>query len=229
MKIEDIEAALAPFGLKLCGIVSLSHDEIQEYGFAEQSSVALVGNIGSSFWPVFIQSKEYADGKADPLDRWSLRVANDLAPILKATPIFPFQGPPYLPFQQWAKRAEALHQSPIGLMMHPNYGLWHSYRFALLINRELKATPAQHQSPCLNCVDQPCLNTCPVKAFSAEGYDVDSCADYLRQTPSADCFQHGCMARFECPAGREYRYLDEQSQFHLRAFINARHELVPGS
>ncbi len=222
MKAEDIEEVLAPYGLKLRGIVTLIDDEIRNYGFAEQASVALVGNIGSSFWSTFIQSKEYADGEIDPLDRWSRRVANEIAGGLNAEPVFPFQGPPYLPFQQWAKRAELLQQSPIGLMMHPHYGLWHAYRFALVIAGESKAIQTQQDSPCLSCIDQPCLNTCPVKAFTTEGYDVDSCTEYLRQTPSADCFQHGCMARFECPAGREYRYRNEQSRFHLRAFIGAR-------
>ncbi len=226
MNIDDIETVLVPFGLKLRGIVRLSDDEIQTYGFTEHSSVALVGNIGSSFWSEFSRSAEYLDDLADPLDRWSLRLANEIAPKLDATPIFPFQGPPYLPFQQWANRAEALHQSPIGLMIHPKYGLWHAYRFALLIARSVETAQSEHASPCLTCEDQPCLHTCPVKAFSTEGYDVDSCACFLKQTPSADCFQHGCMARFKCPAGREYRYLDQQSQFHLGAFIGARLNLV---
>ena len=217
-----IEQALKPYGLKLRGIVALSDNDIREYGFSGQSSVALVGNVGSSFWDKFTQSTEYRDGAANPLDRWSMRVANKVAPTLNAKPVFPFQGPPYLPFQQWAKRAEALHQSPLGLMIHPQFGLWHAYRFALLINEEFDATLAKQDSPCLSCIDQPCLNTCPVNAFSKSGYDVDSCADYLKQNALAECFQHGCMARFVCPAGPEYRYLDAQSQFHLGAFVGAR-------
>ena len=222
MKSADIETELVAYGLKLRGIVALSDDEIKQYGFAGHTAVALVGNVGSSYWLVFSQSKEYADGEADPLDRWSLRVADKVAKKLNATAIFPFQGPPYLPFQQWAKRAEALQQSPVGLMIHPQFGLWHSYRFALLV-KDMDENPQTVQdAPCRNCIDQPCLNTCPVKAFTIEGYDVDSCAQYLRQTSSADCFQHGCMARFKCPAGREYRYQDAQSRFHLQAFIGAR-------
>ena len=222
MTTEDIEQALVPFGLKLRGIVALKPNEVQEYGFSGRSSVALVGNIGSSFWAEFIQSPEYIDGASNPLDRWSERIANEIAPGLNAKPVFPSQGPPYLPFQQWAKRAEALHQSPLGLLIHPQFGLWHAYRFALLINEHIDQTPAQQDSPCLSCIDRPCLNTCPVNAISTAGYDVDNCASYLKQNTSADCFQHGCMARFECPTARNYRYLDAQSQFHLEAFIGAR-------
>ncbi len=222
MNAPDIESALAPYGLKLRGIVALNDDEIRQYGFEGRTAIALVGNTGSSYWPVFTQSGEYADGEPDPLDRWSIRVADEVAPGLNATPVFPSQGPPYLPFQQWAKRAEALHQSPIGLMIHPEFGLWHSYRFGLLINFETQTTAPQRESPCINCIDLPCLNTCPVNAFSLDAYDVARCAEYLRRTPTAACFKHGCMARFECPFARDYRYLDEQSRFHLQAFIEAR-------
>lgn len=226
MSEKELEAALDSFGLKLRGIATLNDHEIESYGFDGFRSIVLVGNIGSSFWQNFIQSNEYVDGGPDPLDRWSLRVANEIASAIGATPVFPFQGPPFLPFQRWAHRAEAMQQSPLGLMIHPQYGLWHAYRFALLISDELTRDVSQVESPCLNCIDQPCLNTCPVNAFSTNGYDVDSCAEYLKQNPAAECFQHGCMARFECPLGREYRYADAQSQFHLRAFIHARLDKV---
>ena len=182
----------------------------------------MVGNIGSSFWSIFDQSPEYADGEDNPLDRWSKRVATEVPSKLNAEAVFPFQGPPYLPFQQWVKRAESLHQSPIGLMMHPQYGLWHAYRFALLLSESFESDIDHQRSPCLSCIDQPCLNTCPVHAFTGSGYDVPVCAQYLNETPNADCFQHGCMERYVCPVGREYRYLDEQNQFHLQAFIGAR-------
>ena len=37
----------------------------------------------------------------------------------------PVRRPPYWPFQQWARRAEPVHPSPIGVLIHPRYGLWH--------------------------------------------------------------------------------------------------------
>ena len=131
----ELEAKLQEFGLHLRGLLEFTDEEIESLhlGVDDEVSVALVGNTGSSYWPVFIQSPEYQDGLPDSLDRWSRRVAEQVANDIGAKAIYPFEGPPYFPFLQWAKRAESLSQSPMGLMIHPQYGLWHSYRFGLLI------------------------------------------------------------------------------------------------
>jgi len=222
----ELEAKLQEFGLHLRGLVKFTDEEIESLhlGVDDEVSVALVGNIGSSYWSVFIQSPEYQDGLPDSLDRWSRRVAEQVANDIGAKAIYPFEGPPYFPFLQWAKRAESLSQSRMGLMIHPQYGLWHSYRFGLLIAD--MPVPVQQggatQSPCESCETQPCLNTCPVGAFSVQGYDVASCAAYLHQTLDARCHQEGCLARLACPVGESYRYDSAQHLFHLGAFLAAR-------
>lgn len=211
-------------GLFLRGVVRLEPDELRRHGFdAARPQLALVGNIGSSYWPVFSAAAEYHDGAAHPLDRWSRRVAQALADEYDLRPVYPFDGPPYYPFQQWASRAENLQQSPIGVMIHPEYGLWHSYRFALLgAGFEPAAAPAA-SSPCLECVARPCLRRCPVNAFDARGYDVPACTDYLRQSADAQCHRQGCLARHACPVAPRLRYLPAQGRFHLRAFLGLEH------
>lgn len=215
---------LRDHGLYLRGCAQLDAQEIEDYGFSgERPWIALVGNIGSSYWPVFSESAEYRDGAADPLDRWSRRIAQALAAEFPVTPVYPFEGPPYYPFQQWAHRAEALEQSPVGVMMHPEFGLWHSYRFALLgAEFEIEPTPVTTASPCLECADKPCLHRCPVDAFDESGYDVARCAGYLQQTPLAECHALGCLARYACPVATGLRYTPEQGRFHLQAFLEAR-------
>jgi len=217
----NLEQRLQQHGLYLRGVASLNPQEIEIYGFdTDNPALALVGNIGSSYWPVFSQSPEYRDGKANPLDRWSRRVAESIAAALPVLPVYPFEGPPYYPFQQWAQRAEALQQSPIGVMMHPDYGLWHSYRFALLgAQFATRKTPPPTESPCINCEAKPCLQSCPVGAFDDNGYDVTRCAGYLQQTPQAECHTTGCLARYACPIASDLRYSPAQGQFHLRAFL----------
>ena len=235
---EKLDDCLGEYGLFVRGVTRLTTEEIERYGIdPANAELALIGNIGSSYWPQFSQSPEFADGETDPLDRWSRRVAEDISQRLSVQAVYPFDGPPYFPFQQWAKRAEGLEQSPIGVMMHPEFGLWHSYRFALLgrfalpgaglegdktVDTKLAADQAAAASPCLNCVSKPCLHTCPVAAFDARGYAVDQCADYLQQTPQADCHQQGCLARNACPVAPQLRYVAAQGHFHLHAFLQAR-------
>ena len=65
-------------------------------------------------------------------------MVGELGQRFGATPLFPFDGPPWLPFQRWAARAEPLHASPIGPYIHPRHGLWHAWRGALAFERELE-------------------------------------------------------------------------------------------
>lgn len=219
----ELDDALREHGLFVRGLTRLGESELEGYDLDSTRPVlALVGNIGSSYWPMFSRSPEFADGKAHPLDRWSRRIADSIAESLSLQPLFPFDGPPYYPFQRWAQRAEGLEQSPIGVMMHPEFGLWHSYRFALLgaAFEPAKAIP-KTVSPCRDCEDRPCLHACPVDAFDASGYDVARCAAFLLRNPRAQCNRRGCLARYACPVAPDLRYIDAQGRFHLRAFLDA--------
>jgi hypothetical protein len=222
--VTGVKQRLLEFGLHIRGVTRLDDAELESRGFEpDKPWLALVGNIGSSYWPVFSEAPEYSDGRPDPLDRWSERVAGLVAEQFSLRPVYPFSGPPYYPFQQWARSAEALEQSPVGVMMHPQFGLWHSYRFALLGEGfDVEEATPQTPSPCLTCEQQPCLHRCPVGAFDSAGYAVDRCAAYLRQSPQAECHQQGCLARYACPVAPELRYVAAQGRFHLKAFVDAR-------
>ncbi|GGK68067.1 hypothetical protein [Amphritea balenae] len=200
-------------------------------------TLLLIGNVGSSLWPAFSQSPEYQDLLPDPLDRWSLRVGRQLAEEFDARVLFPFGGPPYHPFLSWAKRNDTGFESPLGLTLHPEFGLWHAYRFALAYsgNIDIEAGLDDYQkradviSPCSNCPDskvrehnckeKPCLSSCPVDAFSYQGYQVKRCAAFLAQNPEHDCNLKGCRARRACPVGQNYHYDDLHAQFHMRQFV----------
>ncbi len=104
--------------------------------------------VGREGWDAFAASPEASDGLDHPLDRWSRRLIEALARELGGKALFPFGGPPFLPFQRWAERAEPVHSSPIGLLIHPDYGLWHSYRGALGFAEALDAPePAAGAEP----------------------------------------------------------------------------------
>jgi hypothetical protein len=192
-------------------------------------ALVLFGNAGSSLWPAFSRSPEFGDGAPDPLDRWSRRIAQSLAERFGAMALFPFGGPPHAPFYRWARKAEALHASAVGMLIHPQYGLWHAYRFALAFAQPLAdvASPQGAGSPCERCSAKPCLSACPAGAFNAGSYDVQRCVGYLQSAPEAACWTGGCRVRHACPEGKAYRYLPAQAEFHMRAFVARQLEVTP--
>lgn len=184
-------------------------------------TLVLVGNAGPEMWRRFVSSPE-RQLPVDPLNSFSLRVVGGLAQKLDAKAIYPFTGPPFLPFLRWAQKAEPVWPSPIGPLIHAEYGLWHAYRGALAFVTRIDLPPRAHaQRPCDACVDRPCMNTCPVNAFSASGYDVPRCAAHVDSPAGTECLTGGCLARRACPVGRDYAYTAEQAEFHTRAFLGA--------
>jgi hypothetical protein len=191
-------------------------------GEAPGSTLVLVGFIGSENWPTFATSHEANDGQPDPLDRWSKRVITALAESLKAAPLFPFGGPPFLPFQRWAQQAEPVHPSPLGILIHPVWGLWHAYRGALAFAERIDLpVPDRRPSPCDTCQDRPCLTACPVSAFTSAGFDVPTCVAHISTPAGVDCVTTGCRARRACPVGAQYRHVPQQAEFHQRSFLAA--------
>lgn len=219
--LTALAGAISAVGLVFRGALRLSADD-RRGGFAGVATVALVGMAGRDGWGAFAASPEARDGADHPLDRFSRRIVRQLAEEFAAVALFPFDGPPYHPFQQWAMRAEPVRSSPLGLLIHPRYGLWHSYRGALGFAASLDLPPAEDApGPCVGC-PAPCLSACPVGAFTSGGYDVPACAARLRSGQGADCMAGGCLARRACPIGAAFRHGAEQSAFTMRAFLRAR-------
>ena len=189
---------------------------------ASAGTLLLVGNAGPAMWQAFRAAPEAADGAANPLDRWIARGLGPLVEDLGAEAHFPSEGPPYLPFQRWAAKAEGLRASPLGILIHPRFGLWHAYRGALALGETLPLpAPPETPHPCDGCTEKPCLQSCPVGAFTAESYAVADCLDYLNGLEGRECTALGCQARRACPIGREYLYDPGQAAFHMAAFVGA--------
>jgi hypothetical protein len=185
-------------------------------------TLVLLGFVGHAQWPGFERSAEAADGAPDPLDRWSRRVVRALAAALGGSALFPFGGPPFLPFHLWARRAEPVFTSPLGLLIHPVHGLWHSYRGAIAFAERLDLPATRDPgSPCDSCAGRPCLSACPVGAFTGTLYRVGECVAHLRTAAGTDCLSGGCLARRACPIGEESRYGDAEAAFHMRSFLAA--------
>lgn len=239
-----LEAALAPHGLCLRGAWQpRAQDALPALpGGRDAGVVWMVGQLGTQSWAPFRASRFFSDGLPDPVDRWSQSIGDALAREFGGLALYPFGGPPWHPFQQWATRAEGLQSSPLMLLMHPQYGLWHAYRFALALpeidedqevssgDATANAAPLEKagdrpalaalSSLCASCDGQPCLQACPVDAFTGKAYQVDRCASHLHSAQGEPCMSQGCLARRICPVGVEHRYGQEQAAFHMAAFAS---------
>ena len=224
--LADINEALQNAGLTPRGAFHPEpEDGVPELAAGRPAlTLILAGNAGPAMWQMFSTTRNPA---VDLLDDWSRDELEQLAHSFGALALFPFQKP-HLPFQRWAQKAEPCHVSPLGMLIHPDYGLWHGYRGALALADRLAVPAADDRpSPCDDCPDRPCLSACPVGAFRASrgagtSYDVPACARHLDSRAGADCMALGCRARRACPQGADARYLPAQAEFHMQAFLKAR-------
>ena len=193
-------------------------------------TVALIGNAGNDLWRAFRASDPDMAAR-HPLDGWVAGYLRAAADALGAE-LVDAMRPPWPPIQQWAARAGAGHRSPINLVIHPEYGLWHTFRGALLTAERLPLPDAPAlANPCETCAGKPCLTTCPAEAFAlpktenetgggrfAE-FDSPACVDHVESPAGRGCRSAGCLARRACPVGRPWAYDREPAAYHMAAVV----------
>lgn len=160
MNYAALELDFTALGLALRGgFHPLAADGVPDLADGRPASTLLMlGWTGGRQWPVFAASPEYGDGRPHPLDRWSRRMIDAQALRIGGTALYPFGGPPHLPFLRWATRAEPVAPSPLGLLIHPDWGLWHAWRGAIALPGRLDLPPSTDRpSPCARCLARPCL------------------------------------------------------------------------
>jgi hypothetical protein len=221
MHISDVEQALRAAGLAPRGAFHPEEsDGVPHIAPGRPTgTLVLAGNAGPEMWHAFVAA---TGAPAGGLDGWSDEVLRRVAEGCGATAIFPFSKPP-LPFQRWACRAGPCFSSPLGILIHADHGLWHAFRGGLAFAERLDLPPADaRRNPCEACDDRVCLTTCPVSAFSEDGYDVPACVAYLDENRGGDCLAQGCRARRTCLVGLASRYEPAQASFHMAHFLRAR-------
>ena len=212
--LSDLEELAAAHRLAVFGAF---HPEPED-GLDGIGTLVLFGPSEPGFWAYVTAEPEWHDGAPDPMDRWSARVIGGMAATAGGTAFFPFGGPPYHPFYQWALKTGRAWMSPVTLLVHETAGLMLSYRGAIGVPARIDLPVPPPASPCDSCEDRPCLAACPVKALGGEGYDVAACHAFLDTRAGADCLSLGCAVRRACPVSQAYGRLPEQSAYHMRLF-----------
>ena len=225
--LDCLRESLAIYGLVIFGGLEVSSSECAKDNeeFIGKKSL-LIGNAGSSMWRKFSMSNEYADGKRDSMNRWAKRILDEITQTLGARVVYPFDEP-YWPFQQLAQKAAGVQASPLGILIHPKFGLWHAFHGLIIFDEahefmiQINTLIEQREvliHPCDACEDKPCLSACPVGAFAGERLDVKNCFTHLDKDETPHCMKRGCQARGACPIAKESQYDEAQIQFHMKSY-----------
>ncbi len=214
MTLDEIAGRARADGLDVFGAL---HPEQDDGLPADIQTLVLLGPAEPGFWAHVTAEPEFLDASPDALDRWSRRVIGQLACDLGGKAYFPFSGPPWRPFIDWARRSGRAWRSEVGILVHDQAGLMVSYRGALGLKERLDL-PLPATRPCDTCQTKPCLTACPVVALTSQGYDIPACKQYLESPEGKDCLNSGCQVRRACPVSQSYGRKPEQSGYHMRHF-----------
>ena len=229
--VSDIDRNLAGTGLFVRGaFYPAPEDEVRALaGGSAAGTVVLVGNAGKAMWRAFREAVPDLGGK-DPLDTWVDAQLESVAAAVGAEIVFATRRP-WPPIQRWAMKAGGVHRSPINMLIHPEYGLWHVYRGALLFveRLDLDPLPSASASPCDSCAKKPCLTACPVDAFQPDRFDMFACVGHVESAEGKACAIGGCLARRACPVGRAHQYGTEEGGFHMAAVVRTVRRWEAGS
>lgn len=211
VSLKDIEDRATARHLEVLGGFLAEDDPTLPKG---TRTLLLLGPRQPGFWGAVKASPHW--GGPDPVDAWSRVEVGQLACDLKGKALFPFGGPPYLPFYSWAIRSGAVWESPVKLLVHGRQGLWVSFRGALAL-REVVDLPPPPARPCDTCA-RPCLTACPAGALTGAGYDVPACHAFLDRPEGRGCLEGGCLVRATCPVSQSHARMAEQSAYHMGQF-----------
>ena len=204
----DLFAVLDSAALPAAAAAAITTAGIDLAGYRR---VLLIGSAGQRLWRRLPSSRS-----ADPIDSFSsARAAQFARQYLRDETFLPlYPGPLELPLQQLGRQAGWHHDSPLGIGIHPQHGLWFAYRAVLLSALKLPLSVAQvTRSPCLDCTDKPCITACPGRAVaSSAAFSIPRCTGYRLSEASA-C-RSACLARQACPVAAGQRYSDEQMAYH---------------
>lgn len=172
------------------------------------------------YWQSMKQDPGVNVEEPDPVDNYTMRAAGS---VFGNDAIIVYPVNRRIPLRALGKLAGWHHDSPLGLGIHPVFGLWFAYRAVIMSRADF--TPLEDEfdgeagSPCESCRDKPCITACPASAAIESGFEVQRCSDYRVELDSPCQFR--CISRLACPVGRAHRYVPDQMAYHYRHSLAA--------
>lgn len=191
MNLSDGIQSLSDVGLNLFSAIKISHlpEELQNIFKAyNKDTLCLVGSGGKSLWEHLPHPLNLDQ---NPIDNFSREQMNLFAKNYLGSDIeilFPHDSIT-LPLQKIGRAVNQSAQSPLGIDISPEYGLWFSFRGVFLTNNiPIDIINSSFSLPCNVCTDKPCTNSSEIKE-----------------------------ARLLCPYKNEHQYTLSQRQYHENA------------
>jgi epoxyqueuosine reductase len=192
-------------------------------------SVILVGFTGRGFWETlqrFLKENPgFRDTREDWIDDYTLLQFMSTAEIFEYEKVnytmsFPFGSAGLaLDFSKLSELGGVGVKSLMGILIHPEYGLWISLRGAIVTDLEFAYydEPLSSFNPCPEC-SKPCISACPANTVSENGWDYNACMKFRL---SDDTCRDNCTSRRACPYGKEHQYSEEQLAHHHKFVLKS--------
>jgi epoxyqueuosine reductase len=192
-------------------------------------SVILVGFAGRKFWEMlqgFLkENPEFRDTREDWIDDYTILRFMHAATILEDKKAnyemaFPFgSGGFSLDFSKLGELGGVGVRSLMGILIHPEYGLWISLRGTIITDLEFNQydEPLSYFNPCPHC-SKPCISACPANTVSENGWDYTTCMKFRL---SDNTCRDNCASRRACPFGKEHQYSEEQLAHHHKFVLRS--------
>lgn len=181
-------------------------------------SILVVGSGGQDMWNHFLADlrahPEHLAEEAHPLDAFVERRVRAADALLGATPRRWFfasaTADVHLDFRALAQLAGLGRRSRLGLLLHPEFGVWLGLRAACFLPVPLPVTDPVEGDPCDGC-PAPCIDACPGNAFPGGHWNVDPCAAFHAAAPTC---ASSCASRSACVVAPHHRYDADEVQYH---------------
>lgn len=190
MKLSQGIQSLSDSGLNIflsTKVSSLPEDLFPFSSDQKKKTLCLIGNGGKSLWE---KLPHPLDVSTHPIDLYTKNQMHEFANILKDDIEILYPNNSYtLPLQKIGRALNLCTQSPIGLDINSEFGLWFAFRGVFLTSKDFHNTTLENTpSPCESCLKKPCLITSDI----AKG-------------------------RLYCPVKTEHQYHPAQIDFHQSA------------